>query len=235
MGKHRFYDNSGIGLVGRSAATLILLASTIATGSPALAQGTLHAAARPSITTPFSRIPLAFEPNEGQATADARFIAHAGDSTILLRRDGITIASAPRIGRRGRLSRRQPAGAVLTMKLEGAAKSVELASELALKGKVNYLVGERAHWVTNLPTYGRVRYRGIYPWSTTTWWRPARARKPSACVSTVERPLAFRMGMWPCARAIRLSCSNARRSTRRLPERADPWRAAIRLRTTWWR
>jgi hypothetical protein len=193
MGKHRFYDNSGIGLVGRSAATLILLASTIATGSPALAQGTLHAAARPSITTPFSRIPLAFEPNEGQATADARFIAHAGDSTILLRRDGITIASAPRIGRRGRLSRRQPAGAVLTMKLEGAAKSVELASELALKGKVNYLVGERAHWVTNLPTYGRVRYRGIYPGIDLVCYGKGRTLEYDYVVAPGASPKAIRM------------------------------------------
>src|SRR5258708_38381983 len=37
------------------------------------------------------------------------------------------------------------------------------APEQALPGLVSYLVGYESEWRRNIPTYGRVRYRAVYP------------------------------------------------------------------------
>src|SRR5262249_22934807 len=38
-----------------------------------------------------------------------------------------------------------------------------IVAEKELPGKANYLIGNPANWRTGLPTYGSVRYRGVYP------------------------------------------------------------------------
>jgi hypothetical protein len=50
------------------------------------------------------------------------------------------------------------------MHLVGANASAPGAAEDALPGKSNYFIGnDRTKWRTDVPNYGRVRYRGVYP------------------------------------------------------------------------
>jgi Beta-propeller repeat len=53
---------------------------------------------------------------------------------------------------------------VVRMQLEGANPAPAIAASDKLVGKTNYFVGnDPQKWVTGVPSYGRVKYSGIYP------------------------------------------------------------------------
>src|SRR5262249_34355341 len=54
--------------------------------------------------------------------------------------------------------------AVLRLRFLGAAATPELTATDQLEGRVNFLLGDDpAHWHTDLPTYGSLVYRALYP------------------------------------------------------------------------
>lgn len=92
-----------------------------------------------------AQMPLGFEPNAGQAPAAIAFLAHAGNETIRLTRDGVAV------------------GAV---QIRFASVSPQASTEPgdALPGRANYLHGrDPGGWITGVPTYSAVRYRNLYP------------------------------------------------------------------------
>lgn len=91
-------------------------------------------------------IPIAFEPNRGQAGSGAEFIAHAGGYTVTLKG-----GSAQFITRGSRVS----------ASVQGGRPSRPEA-EQPLPGLSNYLVGRRSQWRHDIPMFGRVRYPNIY-------------------------------------------------------------------------
>jgi len=53
---------------------------------------------------------------------------------------------------------------ILRMKMEGANPDTEIIGEEILEGKINYFIGnDPEKWVTDVPTYEKVRYQEIYP------------------------------------------------------------------------
>jgi hypothetical protein len=53
---------------------------------------------------------------------------------------------------------------VVRMKLVGANASAEVSGADELPGKSNYFIGnDPKNWRTNVPTYAKVRYQGVYP------------------------------------------------------------------------
>jgi hypothetical protein len=55
-------------------------------------------------------------------------------------------------------------GTVLAMQLSGANPEPQVTGKNALPDRVNYLRGkDPAHWHTQIPTYAKVAYEGIYP------------------------------------------------------------------------
>jgi uncharacterized protein (TIGR03437 family) len=93
------------------------------------------------------KLPIAFEPNQGQADARIQFLAHGRGYLLSLQADGAELVS-----RKARI----------TARLIGASPAQGLP-EAALPGTVNYLVGDAANWRTGIPTYSRVRYRNAWP------------------------------------------------------------------------
>jgi uncharacterized protein (TIGR03437 family) len=89
-------------------------------------------------------LPLAFEPNRGQAAAGVDFTARGKGWSLALSGRGAEL-----ISRHGRIR----------MVIEGAAGHARVEPEQPLGGVVNYL---RKPALRGVPTYGRVRYRGIY-------------------------------------------------------------------------
>jgi hypothetical protein len=58
----------------------------------------------------------------------------------------------------------QGQGGVVQMRLMGVNAALQPSGESLLPGRANYLLGnDTAKWHTGVPTYGRVRYAGIYP------------------------------------------------------------------------
>jgi uncharacterized protein (TIGR03437 family) len=96
-----------------------------------------------------SRLPVAFEPNRGQAAPGTDFTARGPGFRISLRSGGADIAAG-----------HSPVTTVLT----GAHSAVRPEAEAPLPGVANYYrLDDPSHAISGIPTYARVRYRGIYP------------------------------------------------------------------------
>lgn len=112
----------------------------------------ISAGAASEATRAHARLPLSFEANHGQASSDVDFLTRTGDTTLYLTRE------------RSVLSLGGPSDAFVGMELVGTGRREPTPLGMdPLAGRVNYLLGSEAEWVTDVPTYGSVRYEGIYP------------------------------------------------------------------------
>ena len=93
-------------------------------------------------------LPSLFEANEGQFADGVRFGMQSGGFTVLLR-DSSAILELE--------------GQDVTLDLARAAPTTHVVGADPLATKINYLVGPRSEWATNVSTYGAARYVGVYP------------------------------------------------------------------------
>lgn len=109
--------------------------------------------AAPTMET-FSKLPLAFERNQGQADSRVAFVAHGiAYSVFLTKQEAVLDLSGPE-GRRN----------VLRMSLASANPNPAISGLEQLAGQSNYLIGnDPAKWHTGVPSFGRVRYESVYP------------------------------------------------------------------------
>ena len=57
-----------------------------------------------------------------------------------------------------------PSTATVEMNLLGANSQARLVAEDSQQGKVNYFLGkDPSKWISNVPLYGRVNYKNVYP------------------------------------------------------------------------
>jgi uncharacterized protein (TIGR03437 family) len=114
--------------------TLLLLAGT-AMAAPAVKWG---------------NIPLSFEPNTGQASAEVRYLARGSSYTLYLANGAILLAG----------HNESP----LRTKLSGANPSARITGEAPQASSSNYFVGsDPSKWRTSVPNWEKVRYAGVYP------------------------------------------------------------------------
>ena len=124
------------------------------------------------VVAEYGKLPLAFEPNLGQANPEAKFLARgAGYELFLTPQESVfvlntgekkSIATNHNSGLRPAAS--GPSAAVLRMRLLGANKNTVLSSQNELPGKSNYLSGKNPeNWHTNVPNYRRVREQEVFP------------------------------------------------------------------------
>lgn len=114
------------------------------------------------------RPPLAFERNEGQTDGVVSFLARGrgytlfltGPEAVLRLRDADVAVGGGPVER----ERDVKPPRVLRMRLLGANPQPVMEGEQLLRGKVNYFIGnEPSLWRTNIATFGKVRYREVYP------------------------------------------------------------------------
>jgi hypothetical protein len=96
-----------------------------------------------------ARLPLRFEANQGQWNSAIRYAAHAGGYTVALTAKGASVAFAE--GKR----------VDIALVNSNRAATVEPLERTAVR--TDYFSGPRENWKTNVPSYDRVRYRGVYP------------------------------------------------------------------------
>src|SRR5262249_3322110 len=88
-------------------------------------------------------------------------MALAGSSSRAGRAEGVNPLLTP--WDQGADAPRSP-DAVLRMQVLGGNPAARAVGAEALPGKVNYFLGnDPAQWHTNIPTFGRVAYDGVYP------------------------------------------------------------------------
>jgi hypothetical protein len=131
-------------------------------GQPALLPVLPARGTPPSVKTSLERLPLAFEPNAGQADHEALFLARTPQGALLFARDAVMLARRPPAG-----TREPHAGARapdLRLQFLGASPATRLAAVDPQPGHVSYFTGnDPAHRQTGLPLYGGLRYTELYP------------------------------------------------------------------------
>src|SRR5262245_19968706 len=99
----------------------------------------------------YGRLPLAFEPNVGQAQRDVKFLSRAAGYTVFL-----TATEAV-------LSLGDSTDPPLRTIFAGANQSARVTAADPLGGRSNYLIGnDPRQWHTDVPQFGKVRYEAIY-------------------------------------------------------------------------
>ncbi|HTD47799.1 MAG TPA: SBBP repeat-containing protein [bacterium] len=151
-------------MVRRWLALLIVFA--LAAGGLGTAGKNLH------INKAYTGLPLTFEANLGQTDPQVRFVSRGRDHALFLTSTEMVIVLAPKRTRQGVFSGRgaspgRPDGEaprVLRMKFAGTNPGPRVSGLDEFSGKTNYFIGnDPAQWHTNIPTYARVQYEGLYP------------------------------------------------------------------------
>lgn len=97
-------------------------------------------------------LPLSFSENQGQISEEAKFIVKTSGQTIYFTPSMVLFAFSS-----------QNNTSVIKMSFEGANPG-QFVGDGLLPGKANYITGnDSSKWVTNVPTYGAVRYKDLYP------------------------------------------------------------------------
>jgi hypothetical protein len=160
----------------RASASLPLNASRVGQGAdPVSSDQAAEATSRAQEA--YGKLSLQFEANQGQTDRRVNFITRASGATIFLTNtNAVFVLSAPDESA-ARTAKRSPEGLsepdsapsprrmlALRMNIEGANATPQVQGADELAGKVNYFVGkEPDKWRTDIPTFGRVQYAGVYP------------------------------------------------------------------------
>lgn len=157
-------NRNGVGPVFARARALVLLALLIL-GAALLFRYDVsapHSAIlRPSssaqLQASLSRLPMSFEPNQGQTDTRVKFLARGNGYGLYLMPAEAVLT----------LPQRSPAGlqqAAVEMQLAGANQQSEMVGIERLAGHSNYFIGnDSSRWLRNIPQFGRVQYREVYP------------------------------------------------------------------------
>ncbi|MEP7336232.1 MAG: SBBP repeat-containing protein [Acidobacteriota bacterium] len=123
----------------------------------------------------YSRQPLSFEANRGQAQKQVKFMARGnGYGLFLTEAEAVLVlrrVEARQTGRTKQARRhtepdalRENAPGVVRLKPVGINPNPPVEALAELPGKTNYFIGADAQaWRTDVPTYARVKYAQIYP------------------------------------------------------------------------
>lgn len=108
-----------------------------------------------SLTLPdFGRFSLPFVPNAGQSDAAIRYMAHMPGAGLFFTDDGLIISGV--VGD-------NKTATIVRWSFHGA-DTADIVATNSLPGVANYLIGEEtSKWKTNLPTFGTIRYKELYP------------------------------------------------------------------------
>jgi hypothetical protein len=106
---------------------------------------------KPEIQRALNSVPLAFEPNAGQAGAETKFLAHRAGLIASFAPDAVRIALPEKTPRAARLE-------------IGFGRSARILGEEEQPGKTNYLRGkDPAAWHTGIANFARIRYAQLWP------------------------------------------------------------------------
>ncbi len=127
---------------------------------------------------------LNFEPNVGQTDPRVKFLARAGGYQLSLTSTE-TIFSLPAAEKNK---------SNIRLEFIGASTGAQLTGLDEQRGKVNYFLGRDAsRWHTNVPTYGKVAARGIYPGVDLVFYGNERALEFDLIVKPGGNPRAIRL------------------------------------------
>lgn len=134
-------------------------------GSPSFARprsmaGLRNSAAAAARIPSLPHLPLTFEQNNGQIDPKVKFLAKGPGYNIFLTADGLTLSASHFTHTTGKSAAAQTD--VEKLSFVGIKHGVTVSGAGKVPGKINYLIGKRSEWHTDVPLYRQVEYRGIY-------------------------------------------------------------------------
>ena len=105
------------------------------------------------IQAAFGRLPMSFEPNQGQSDPQVTFLAHGNGYGLYLTSNEAVLALPPQ-------GQTRP---IVEMQFAGANSVASVAGTAQLPGHSNYFIGnDPSRWRRNVPQFSRVQYRNLY-------------------------------------------------------------------------
>jgi hypothetical protein len=148
-----------------------------------MAQGTLVLSSESNGVSGGGRVPLSFVPNRGQNDEAVAYEARTAGTRFQFMGDRAVIALA-----------RGDKGHRLDLRFLGANPDPAIVPSRRLEGRVNYLRGaDRSRWQTNLPTYGAITYRDLWPGIDLTFKSTSSALKYEFLVRRGADPSRIRL------------------------------------------
>ena len=165
----------------------------------------------------YGALPLAFESNKGQLNPDVRFSARGnGYGLLLTDSESVLVlqkhSDCKHFGARADVKLNTCAAQadenkdVVRMKLAGVlsapvekvardgAEPLRVTGEDELPGKLNYFIGnDPTQWRTDVPTYAKVRYLGVYPGIDLIYYGNQRQLEYDFVVAPKANPGAIRI------------------------------------------
>lgn len=140
-----------------SLATLPMSAQSSGSGNPR----TANREASSRLAGGYGKLPISFEPNQGQTDKAVQFVARGSGYMLFLEPDEafmLLASGAPGADNHSRIP------STVDLKLVGADKTARGKGEDRLPGVSNYLFGkDPSKWRTDVPNFAKVRYTNVYP------------------------------------------------------------------------
>jgi len=95
-----------------------------------------------------SSLPAWFEPNLGQDQPEVRFLSRGGSGSLQIRNGSVRFLAG---------------GKSVALRMLGSNRGARLEGRQPRLARSTYMVGDRRRWIHDLPQYGRVRARQVYP------------------------------------------------------------------------
>jgi len=124
----------------------------------------------------YGKLPLSFEENQGQTTREVRYVSHGSGYELFLAPQEAVLAlrSSPQYDlspphraafvRAAREANKATRMTAIRLQLDGANPNPQISGADRLPTRVNYFIGnDPKKWHTDVPSYARVKYVGIYP------------------------------------------------------------------------
>ena len=124
------------------------------------------AANKMRISKAYGNLPMSFEANRGQTDRRVKFLSRGAGYNIFLTQTEATLALYKNEEKSDSTTRGHHSNlsSVVRMRLKGANPRPRIEGLESLQGKSNYLIGnDRAKWHTDIPTFAKVQYAGVYP------------------------------------------------------------------------
>jgi hypothetical protein len=116
----------------------------------------------------YGKVPLSFEPNQGQSDPRVQFLSHGSGYSLFLTPGEVILSLEKQDGASSSLSQgQQPKAApidTLRMEMVGANPAASVSGADPQPGVVNYLIGsDQKKWHSGIHTFGKVNYAQVYP------------------------------------------------------------------------
>ncbi len=136
----------------------------------------------------YSKLPLYFEENSGQAQPEVKFILRGSGHTLFLTADGAALTL------RGAGTYSNIKSSILRMKFVGANYLPQLTGLGELSGKCNYFIDNNPKkWRTNIRAYARVKCQNLYPGIDLIYYGNQRHLKYDLTLTPGTNPESIRL------------------------------------------